>query len=1006
MPLPSPPRAPEFILDRYGMWVEPSRPPLSSPRTVPAARRGSPRRSHELPQLPADPRTPRRPLRTAPPAGRTPSLGDDLIPSASLHGARGVVRVRALPDGAPCAGESFEQMTAVEPRWQPLVLPAVTWLFSWVEWHLQAARTELAPVVEAAHRAAAATASEHAAAFAAAQADGLAASIWRAMLSLVFHFLGRVDPLLCELREASGEAAAANARAEALEDEMEALRAEYDEQHAQLQLLLRQRRDDDPSRTEVYGDPSQHGAKPRSLLRQRSSFVSREESLHRARSYSIKPEGARQSIVRAKELEEDRQMEHELSRRLREELQNELSDKERENRRLMEMLEKERRQMELINTRKSRDTYKKQMDVSKQRAQERVRAAQLQLRVEQMREDQADDSNEVRQLSSSATTPAHHPAAAVDSSSEEEGTAGRSGGRAAASGDEEKLSHALVREKSENMRYSRLLRALEDKVGVGVIDSSIRDLGEGWQRKQLCEAASQTESPTPEVEISSGNGRVDKLEDASVEEDLRGSVEEEDEEDDDNAELDDASSAYADGSVDGDELDVVKKRGRGKKKVGLNDSSKSSRNPPENGKPSGTKAKRPEVEALQLRQVEWTIRTLTMEKQKQDAIDEAEKRKRKKLSTFMEGFFMRQHGSMKEVERKQLAFAKGLKGAIEPSQVEKRSGSRAVTGVIKFQVFAAMAGILPFPGDDERFLEEPSAFAFLCDMERKLAERLLGAGKADADKDSGDTSQYMLLERAVELLRDMALRIQELEGMALLEEEIAEDKAARKRGEVLRRDDDETSRKRSVAVVQNKVLRGLAKRGQSMREAFEMMDADGSGELELNELVAGIQVLDSRFSEEQLQQLMELIDVDNSGSVNFTELTRGIKHVPLCVEASDLRRVVWNVYLAELRRSREALQALFNRSFPHVDNTSPIPTDKLRQLLKAYGAPFSDDLAMAVSNFQGDRAEAFAKTLIEMGFDAVGPYDAFREGLTKTVEEIKEVRRLRARSQYLLITLA
>ena len=48
--------------------------------------------------------------------------------------------------------------------------------------------------------------------------------------------------------------------------------------------------------------------------------------------------------------------------------------------------------------------------------------------------------------------------------------------------------------------------------------------------------------------------------------------------------------------------------------------------------------------------------------------------------------------------------------------------------------------------------------------------------------------------------------------------------------------------RREVAVVQNKVLRGLAKKGQSLRESFNEMDADGSGELDFDEFVVGIQV--------------------------------------------------------------------------------------------------------------------------------------------------------------------
>lgn len=47
--------------------------------------------------------------------------------------------------------------------------------------------------------------------------------------------------------------------------------------------------------------------------------------------------------------------------------------------------------------------------------------------------------------------------------------------------------------------------------------------------------------------------------------------------------------------------------------------------------------------------------------------------------------------------------------------------------------------------------------------------------------------------------------------------------------------------RREEALVQNKVLRALARRGLNLRELFEMLDEDDSGELDADEFISGIQ---------------------------------------------------------------------------------------------------------------------------------------------------------------------
>ena len=202
----------------------------------------------------------------ATPRGTTPLVsmargGHELLPSAAVFGGHGGLQLRpctgpaaleplGLGGGLLGAGrlpavrpeeageESFEQLTAIEPAWQWLVLPAVTWLYSWVEWHMQASGHELPNVIQQAHRAAVVSASEHASKFKEVQPDGLAASVWRSMLSLVLHFMARVEPLMVRLQRASEEADEALARVESLQETLDAQERQAREQQERLQSEL------------------------------------------------------------------------------------------------------------------------------------------------------------------------------------------------------------------------------------------------------------------------------------------------------------------------------------------------------------------------------------------------------------------------------------------------------------------------------------------------------------------------------------------------------------------------------------------------------------------------------------------------------------------------------------------------------------------------------------------------------------------------------------------------
>jgi Ca2+-binding EF-hand superfamily protein len=48
--------------------------------------------------------------------------------------------------------------------------------------------------------------------------------------------------------------------------------------------------------------------------------------------------------------------------------------------------------------------------------------------------------------------------------------------------------------------------------------------------------------------------------------------------------------------------------------------------------------------------------------------------------------------------------------------------------------------------------------------------------------------------------------------------------------------------RRDEALVQNKVLRALSRRGLSLRELFHLLDMNGDGEIDPSEFVKGVQV--------------------------------------------------------------------------------------------------------------------------------------------------------------------
>ena len=91
----------------------------------------------------------------------------------------------------------------------------------------------------------------------------------------------------------------------------------------------------------------------------------------------------------------------------------------------------------------------------------------------------------------------------------------------------------------------------------------------------------------------------------------------------------------------------------------------------------------------------------------------------------------------------------------------------------------------------------------------------------------------------------------------------------------------------------SQVLRAIHRRGMSLRDAFTLLDTDGSGELDADEFIDGIlREFDGQFSPEQVTRLMELTDADNSGPRLRTPCVTKLRASRGCLWAAAL---VWHL---------------------------------------------------------------------------------------------------------------
>ena len=66
--------------------------------------------------------------------------------------------------------------------------------------------------------------------------------------------------------------------------------------------------------------------------------------------------------------------------------------------------------------------------------------------------------------------------------------------------------------------------------------------------------------------------------------------------------------------------------------------------------------------------------------------------------------------------------------------------------------------------------------------------------------------------------------------------------------------------------------RGLTEEQQAeLKEAFDLFDADGSGEIDFRELKAAFKALGFQVPKEELKKMFDAVDTDGSGQIEFPE---------------------------------------------------------------------------------------------------------------------------------------
>ena len=823
----------------------------------------------------------------------------------SSRGSRGASRGGRIPSASvhqsttmPVAPAPVTDVVAQSDIWARVVLPAVTWLSNWVDWNLTT--TCLPDMIEKEHRMAFALATEQVTEALRLQPDRLSACIWRALVALLTHFVSKIEPLQRANANLRDETKAANNRASELTSQLADALAALEKHDEDGKEESEEESEEEDDKDEIIR-PEEEPVRPAMVRRQstRKLLVPREER-------SAEGQHLRDQLMQV--------------------------------------------QRQLMIERKAKEHAQEQLKLAKSGrggGPDGRTLAMKQVRIRRLSDEsgESSDDNEGDEVADEL-----YHGIRDGTSPPAKRAPGRSNGNRRNSLDEiekgmlDRLEADLKEERKRRMFLERLRAQLIMQLGDHYVIACEQSIAEATATPAARSTAGGTSADlskeqggaTTAAGAATGEGAQSEASQVAAAMLMPGSrptVNSHTQ-----YEEDDAALAVA---LQQEEHEEHEERGH--------DASST-----EKQNVFGARKKRESVQgakadlketaatiALRMKKSGWTILQVYEDKQKRDAIDELEHRPKQSLSTYLPDFFVLRHGF------RDLA-AKNLAGFRESVLAATQSGSR------KSLIFALLAGFVPLSGDNSRSVMEPPAFTFYMELERK-AKRAAGVDSNTSDS----TPVWIPIDRAIELMRnefkyaritDASRWTVEIEGLLRMPDEIHEINKAMKegsiydssatpappsvgsmRGELIGSDlprgvdarifdgkrAEEKQKilgRREEALVQNKVLRALARRGLNLRELFTMLDADGSGEIDADEFVSGIQDLEGQLSDAQCKRLMQQIDTDFSGTVDFGELTRALQKLDLRVELNDYLLTCLRFFVAEMQRTIQMLRSKFTQA--------------------------------------------------------------------------------------------
>ena len=128
-----------------------------------------------------------------------------------------------------------------------------------------------------------------------------------------------------------------------------------------------------------------------------------------------------------------------------------------------------------------------------------------------------------------------------------------------------------------------------------------------------------------------------------------------------------------------------------------------------------------------------------------------------------------------------------------------------------------------------------------------------------------------------------------------------------------------------------------------MRDVFDLIDKDGSGEIDFGEMQSLMKLVGMDSSDETVKVIMSEVDADGSGEVDFGEFCQTI-----------LRPTMSKYTVYEVQQAFEDLRR--GLSHNHLDGSSRIHRDTLSSALRNFGPKLKREEADQVCDDLGPEA--------------------------------------------------